>query len=648
MRNRSTYLPYLLACIVSIVTFYTLLAINNNHDVMRMRGGSIVASFTAIGTVILAIFCAVLLFYTNSFLIKRRKKEMGLFSILGMEKANLAIVMFFETAFVAAVSLVLGLGAGALLARLLYLVLLRLIRYDVMFDLPVSWQAIAGTAAFFGIVFFLTLLSNLRQVRLANPVQLMAGGVQGEKEPKASWLLTVIGLVTTGAGYVLAVTVESPVDALLIFLLAAFLVIIGTFCLFTSGSVALLKLLKKNRKIYYHPKRFITISGMIYRMKQNATGLSAICILSCMVLVTVSATVSLYVGAEDSLRQRYPHYFTLYFNDATDADQVLDGIEPLLEQNNLEVTQTHDITFISLFAGGDGSEYTSDNGDIGTLAGVDLTLMTLDVYNSAEQKNETLASGEALMFWVGQSYDSETLTLDGIEYAVRPIPVYNQMTYGEDYSVPSLVLVLPDDQALAAAAAASPAARAKVDAGAALIRRSVAFDTTGESEAKRAFIEDVNTYAQGISTSETFRLDAGRDEWYATNGGFLFLGIYFGILFLMAASMIIYYKQISEGSDDADRYAILQKVGMSGSEVKKTINSQILSVFFMPLIVAAVHIVFAFHPISRAMLIFGVSNVPLLAVATAGTVLIYALVYTLVYKGTARAYYNIVRMETAP
>lgn len=280
-RNRGTYLPYMLACVVSVFTFYVLLAMNMNGALNGMRGESVVLSFTAIGTFILGIFCTILIFYTNSFLIKRRKKELGLYAVLGMEKGNIGAVLFFETLFTAAIALVLGLALGMLLSRLIFLVLLRMIRFDVAMEMPVMPGALAVTAAFFLVVFLLAFLSNLRQVKKTDPVQLMAGAKQGEQEPKASWLVTLLGVACLAGGYFIALYFKSPIEAIMLFLVAALLVIIGTYCLFTSGSIALLKLLRRNKNYYYQPGHFISVSGMIYRMKQNAAGLATICILSC-------------------------------------------------------------------------------------------------------------------------------------------------------------------------------------------------------------------------------------------------------------------------------------------------------------------------------------------------------------------------------
>lgn len=649
-RNRSTYLPYLLACVVSVFTFYTMLAMNMNGALNGLRGESVVISFTAIGTVILGIFCSILIFYTNSFLIKRRKKEIGLYAVLGMEKSNIGMVLFFETLFTAVIALVAGLLLGMLLSRLLFLVLLRMIRFEVTLAMPVMPQALAITVLFFAVVFLLALLSNLRQVRRTDPVQMMAGAKQGEREPKASWLLTVIGVLCLAGGYFIALYFRSPLEAIMLFLVAAFLVIIGTYCLFTSGSIALLKLLRKNKGYYYQPGHFISVSGMIYRMKQNATGLATICILSCMVLVTVSATVSLNVGAEDSLKVQYPYEYDMVFNNYDDGETLLAGGRKIAEDSGVEIVNLQDYRRLSLMTMQNGTDFVESSDDGSLSAMTAFGLVPLEDYEKSEGPLiNPLRVNEVLAFTTGGTYDADTLTLNGITYKLRHLDELGGQKAGQMDIGKTILLVLPDMAALDAAAAARPM-NADGTYPESRYRRNVAFDLEGTEEGKAAFLATYQQYISELSTNDYFQFrprDEGKEGWYASNGGFLFLGIYFGVLFMLAAVLIIYYKQISEGYDDAGRFEILQQVGMSEYEVKKTINGQILTVFFLPLVVAVVHIVVAFFPVSRAMVLFGVVNTPLLVLATALTVLAYALVYMLVYRRTAKTYFRLVRRESA-
>lgn len=634
-RNRITYAPYLLASTVSVFTLYTLLAINNNGALNGLPQEGIVRSFTAIGTIIMAIFCSVLIFYTNSFLIKRRKKELGLYSILGMEKKNIGTLMFFETLFIALAAIIGGILLGALLSQLLFWALLRMVRFEVMLKMPPSLGAMGITALFFGVIFMLAFFANLRQVRLANPIELLSGEKHGEKEPKASWLLTVFGLATLGAGYWVAIYFKSPMEALMFFLVAVLLVIIGTYCLFTSGSIAVLKLMRKNKKYYYKPNHFISVSGMIYRMKQNAAGLATICILSCMVLVTVAGTVSLNVGGEDALNSQYPFEFEVRLGDYADGDTLLVGGHAIAENTGVEITNLHDWQKYDILTDevSDGVFEETDN-----LAGiVHMTIfsaLSLEAYNTGEGKTETLEEDEALLFMMGGDYNRDTLTIGGRTYRVRKIDTLAKQKYGRADVGRSMTLILPTQQDVYEAVGGREG------------RRVLYFDTEGTPEAKEEFRKLYRQYSKEVETAAAVRFDAredGREDWYASNGGFLFLGVYFGVLFMLAAALIIYYKQLSEGYDDAERFEILQKVGMSEGEVKKTINKQIMSVFFLPLIVAVIHISVAFLPISRVMVVFGVVNKALLMAVFAVTVLVYTIVYFLVFRRTARTYYRIVK-----
>lgn len=654
LRNRSTYLPYLLACITSVFTFYTLLAINNNPALQTMRGASIVLSFTAIGTFIVAVFCSILLFYTNSFLMKRRKKELGLYCILGMEKGNIGLVMFFETLFIALVAIVAGVGAGLLLSKLLFMLLMRLTRLPVNIQMSISPETIGVTIFFFVIIFMLTLLTNLRQVRKANPISLISGAKQGEKEPKASWIITILGILFTGAGYAIALWVQSPVEALMLFLLAAFLVIIGTYCLFTSGSIALLKLLRKNKNYYYKPKHFISVSGLIYRMKQNAAGLASICILSCMVLVTVASTVSLYTGSESSLRNLYPNEYTINFtqgNTHEGATSVAGTMQQLAAQTGVELTHAVQYPYLETAATETAEQFASTT-DYDSMNNVSwVKIMALEDYNKIENTAATLQPGQAFLFSELGNYNYPNLTLNGITYQVQTLSSFQGNQGSTAGVIRTLIVVVPTKADIEAAAAALPEDYiATAGNSGRTLRWEYSFNLAGTEENCAAFDEAFTqarpNLAAGVDVNFGTRVRADvREEWYATNGGFMFLGIYFGILFLLSAAMIIYYKQISEGYDDRERFEIMQKVGMSQREVWSTIKSQIKTVFFLPLVVAVVHIAFAFSPVSKAMLIFGIYNTPALLLATAITVLAYTLIYAFLYRRTAKAYYGIVKRE---
>lgn len=636
-RNRQAYLPYLLACIVSISTFYILLSINFNSALDDLPYLGYVRIFTAIATFILSIFCAILLFYTNSFLIKRRKKEIGLYSILGMEKKNIGILMLLETLFTSAIALIMGILAGTLFSKLVFLGLLKLMRVGQVPKIEVSFTSIYITVIFFGIVFLLTLLQNLRQVRIANPVELMAGSKQGEKEPRASIVVTILGVLFVGGGYYMALSIKSPLEALFGFLLAALLVIIGTYCLFTSGSIALLKMLRKNKKYYYKADHFISVSGMIYRMKQNAAGLASICILSCMVLVTVSSTLSLYTGSQDSLHTFYPHDFVLTGTDVEPEvfEAEVQKVEEMVGSKNVVPQNRQMYTSYIVNAKQENEKYVSYLDEDRNVMLYRFSVISVDDYNRMENKNEVLPRGEALLYERGQGGQIPELNLNGSTYTTRKIDMFDTVKAGSQGVTFAYVLVLNNEDLTELLADGQSVSRKTL---------TYSFDVEGEKADKELLFDE---YMDMVATMPFIaRLDSRMEievEWYSMFGGFLFLGVYFGVLFLLAAAMIIYYKQLSEGYDDRERFVILQKVGMSADEVKRTINSQIRTVFFSPLVVSVLHVAVATVLISKVMTAFSIFNTGVLALTTLAVIVVYALVYYLIYKRTAKTYFNIVR-----
>ena len=581
-KNKSTYFPYMLTSIVCIMTYYIMQSIAMNEGLMEVPGAAIAMTIFFLGTGIIAVFCIALMFYTNSFLIKRRKKELGLYCVLGMEKRHVALVLFFETLFTAIACLALGLVFGVLFSKLLFMALLYLLDFATPLAFSVSVPSLVTTVVLFACIYGATLLYNMVHIRLANPVELLHGGQKGEKEPKTSWLLTFVGLAALAGGYFIAVYFKSPLNALLLFFVAVFLVILGTFCLFTAGSIALLKALRRRRNFYYRPNNFIAVSGMMYRMKQNAAGLAAICILSTMVLVTISTTVSLYMGRNDMVTSMYPREICSNSTAAENAPAVQDAFAQSTRALGLEIKNP--------------------------IAGRSRSLNVISVDGSYEDAPASVSSGEV------------------VAVSLVPLSDYNST------AITGLILVVPDEEATSLYRAMGGTQEQ--------FAYSAAFDVDATPEQIAALQEDLWTRLNGIcgiyARSELYT------EWNAMYGSFLFLGIFLGCLFLMATVLIIYYKQISEGYEDHDRFRIMQQVGMSRKEVKRAINKQILLVFFLPLLMAALHMVFAFEIICNMLLVFGMVNRLLFFGCTAVTFLIFAAAYVVVYRITARTYYRLV------
>lgn len=612
-----------------------------------MSGGDTVQMMLSFGFVVVAIFSAVFLLYTNSFLIKRRKKEFGLFNVLGMEKKHLARIMMYETIYIAVISISAGLIGGIVLSKAMFLLLLKLLRFEVQMGFEISGSAIVFALLLFGTIFFLTLLSNLRQVHLAKPIELLKGGQVGEREPKAKWLLTLSGLASMGTGYYLALTAESPIAALTLFFVAVILVMIGTYCLFTAGSIALLKLLRKNKSYYYRPNRFTTVSGLMYRMQRNAVGLANICILSTMVLVTLSTTVALFVGVEDVLKTRYPRDIVISSYGITDEyiDNLGATVAQVLENHNLVMQDPMEYRMLSFVGIAQGNEFLTDEPSLNISPSRLKTLCFIpsEDYSGLTGEEVQLAQDEVLLYSQGADYEYESLSVLGRTFSVRK--QLNELPAVTEWDISGRHFLIVKDMDVV-----EEMYHAQADVygeHGSKLTYHLQFDFPGDvsEEGEIAFYKDLRSSlpSGGVSRYIESR-EAVKDEFYSLYGGLFFLGLFLGILFIMGTVLIIYYKQITEGYEDKERFAIMQKVGMSREEVKRSIRSQVLTVFFLPLIVATVHISVAFPFITKLLAVFSLRNTLLFATCTGGTVLIFALFYGLVYHRTARVYYRIVSM----
>lgn len=652
-KNAKYYIPYFLTCIGASAMFYIMLYLNGNQAMQEMPGGSIVQTVLFLGALIIAIFSMLVLAYTNSFLMKRREKELGLYNVLGMEKRHIGRVMLWETIYTAILGIAGGLLAGILLSKLFLVILCRLLRFGIPFGFEVSFFAVGSTAAIFCVIFLLNLLTNLRRVGRAKPVELLRSGNVGEREPKSRWLLNILGLLTLGGGYAIAIIVESPIDALGLFFVAVLLVIIGTYCLFTSGSIAILKLLRRNKKYYYQTRHFTAVSGMLHRMKRNAAGLASICILSTMVLVTVSSTLCLYLGEEDVLDRRYPNDISLVFRDpGTEAeDNVLEDIEHIaasagLKAQSITVEKIMELSLRleenRLIRDEQSRNYSLDDDE------VFIAYFMRDTdYNAKTGNSVHLSPGQALI--QAKSFADtlpQELEVMGLALSTQPVDDFPLDGEVSAYVARMICFVVCEEDLYAL----SDAAAAIYDNNVSLLTMRIGFDLDAPAQTQSDLCDELYSHvgdnSDGRYSFASFYAECRADnegEFYAMYGGFFFLGIFLGFLFLMATVLIIYYKQVSEGYEDAERFKIMQQVGMSRHEVKTSIHSQILTVFFLPLLMAGVHILFAFKMITRLLTIFSLYNVGLFALCCLGVFLVFAAIYALIYALTARAYYKIVR-----
>ena len=648
--NRQFYFPYLLTGIITVAMFYIMCALESNPGIQSMPGAKDLGLILRLGIGVIGIFAVIFLFYTNSFIIKRRKKELGIYNILGMEKRHIAKILSKEAFFTAIIAIGGGLVTGVLFHKLACMLLYRMIGFNGGITFSFSKKGVMITAILFAIVYLLTYIYDLFQVQLANPIELLQSGNKGEREPKTKAIMAVLGVLCLGTGYFIAITTKNPIKALTLFFVAVILVIIGTYLLFTAGSIALLKILRRNKGYYYQTKHFTSVSGMIYRMKQNAVGLANICILSTMVLVAVSTTVSLYVGVEDIMKERYPNEINIrayYDTGAPSEDSIAPIVEKSVKESGRKIRHEEDYLELYFAAIKDQGQYSLDKEKVKTAGDRVSGFVVLTREDCKKKYNEEipeLAENEVALFTIKKT-DMDTLVLENRSYHVKEI---KQFQNTEDFETIADIMdeyyyvIVNDVQDMERLWQLQ---KDIYQENSSSISRQVRLDIDGDSEQKKECFENIKTALGPEQAKARILIDSRQsslDEFYQIYGGFLFLGLFLGILFLMITVLIIFYKQISEGYDDKERFSIMEKVGMSNDEVKATIRSQVRTVFFLPILMAAVHVGMAFPMIKRLLSLFGLSNTALFAGCMAGTILVFALIYLLVFLKTSKTYYKIV------
>ena len=657
-KNKKLYFPYLLTCIGMVMMSHILQSLSYSPALMMMRGGAQMGFILSLGKVVVAVFAGLFLLYTNSFLIRRRNKEFGLYNVLGMDKTALSWVIFWENINVA----VLGLGVGMLLGMGLYklaeLALLNIIHGTVDYSFVISAQSVKFTLVVFLPIFALLMLKSIWQVRRAKPLELLKSEHAGEKPPKANYLLGLAGVVILAGAYYLSVSSTNAMAAFTWFFVAVIMVILATYLLMISGSVALCRLLQKNKKYYYQKQHFVSVSSMAYRMKRNGAGLASICILATMVLVMISSTSSLYIGMEDSIKTRYPHdsglavsMEKLEYMDEAHVSQVRQQFEELFREKNVEPENVEQYRYATIAGVLTGNEINPDASGA-SLSTLDYSILRQIIfipvadYNAIKGTDLTLEPGQAMVGCLRCSYEDSSFRLGEVELEiVGQLPEH--MDTGESIVsvVPSMTLVVSDLSEL------EPLDSLADYKGRKMLQTryyyGCDFDLPDEE-----IIELHNQQKQVIMQVE-FLGENGygwidecpaqeRSDFYITFGGLFFIGIMLSGVFIAAAALIIYYKQISEGYEDQSRFAIMRKVGMTRFDIKKSINSQVLTVFFAPLLMAGVHLAFAFPMVWQILQMFNLQNLKLVIAANIGAFLVFCLFYVVIYKFTAGAYYAIV------
>ena len=657
--NKSTYIPYIITCIFCIAMIYMMEFLRDCPTLdQAVRQADEVRMIVFTGEIVVEIFCIIFLIYSNSFLMKRRQKEIGLYNILGLERNHIGIVMFLETIITSIGSLAGGIAVGIIGSKLALLLLLKLLHIPSVLGFYISVKGIFTCLFMFGIIFLMILFLNLAKIHLSRPVELLRGNNTGEKEPVAKWLMALIGFICLGAGYYLVVTTESPIKAITIFLLAVILVMAGTYLLFTAGSIVILKFLRRRKSFYYRTGNFISISGMLYRMKQNAIGLASICILSTGVLLMIAMTVSIYFGMNDIMLNRYPYDVDMSVTSISEDEcqTAIEAFEKAIADNKVPVEKSVEEIYLDIVCSKNGDQILIKPAN--TIRNSD-SVLVLSLLDQAEYERLTgisanLNDGE-IFAWYPSAVQKDSVTVDETEFTVKKWLDKNPLTCGEDAVSDNAVLVVTDedfkkfDEMRTEMYKGVSSAPAGED-----LTLHLGLDITGSETDKIDFgtpvMEVVKDLKKNGGLSENSWITSGirqqeYESYYADNGSLLFIGIFLGSLFLMGTAMIIYYKQISEGYEDQKRFEIMQKVGLSRREVRSSVRRQILMVFFLPLLMAMLHITMAFPMIRRMLLLFGMTNTKLFIGCTAGTVLIFAVVYGLIYLMTARSYYHIVERK---
>lgn len=656
--NKPFYIPYIISSIITVAMLYMMSFLSDNKGLNKIMGADSLATIFRLGVGIIVIFSYIFLFYTNSFIIKRRKKEIGVYNILGMEKRHLSKVLFVETIYSAIISLVCGIIVGIAFSKFILMVLYGIIGIHKTVEFFVNIHGIILCVVSFGILFLLTFLYNFMQIKLANPIELLRGTNVGEREPKTKIFMTIVGVVCLAIAYYIAITTENPLNVLTLFFVAVLLVIIGTFALFTAGSIALLKLLRNNKKFYYNKRHFMAVSGMLYRMKQNAAGLASICILSTMVLVVISTTVSMYVGIQDELMARYPNdvCVTVDYNSVIDKSS---EIEKAIfdEIDSAEVKNKKAFSYLSVFVGQKGDDFTTDKEHLSYQNLYLFYILSKDDFikkdSSFKDKIGNISKGEAVVV-LNKKYDKKDIKIFGKNYKVN-----KSFEHTEDndlYMISTLnglgYIILDNDESVQELYDMQEKMLGK---GANYYTNKIRFDfKSGNKKQKAAAYKKIDNVVKKyfkenkndkkeISSYWVESRQENEQNFYLLYGGLFFLGIFLGTMFLIVTVMIIFYKQITEGYDDRERYQILEKVGMSSREVKDTIKSQIRIVFVLPIFAAAVHVTAAFPMVNRILKMLNLNNEKLFAGCLAATIIVFAVIYYLVFKVTSRAYYKIVK-----
>lgn len=630
-RNKRTTIPFMLTSALCTLMLYLVISLENSAVVSESFGGAQMQMMLGFGELVIVLFTVIFLFYTNSFLMKQRKREFGLFNILGLAKKDIAMVLFVELLICWGVSLVAGIGLGMILDKGMYLLIGRLMNIDLPLEFGISGAAVVQTVLYTGAVYVLLVVYGFFMVNVSSPIELLHAQAEGEREPKNRWLLALGGLLCLGAGYGLALWVQNPMDAFVLFFLAVILVIVGTYLLFSAGSIALLNMLQKNRRFYYQTSHFISVSGMKYRMKANAASLANICILSTMVLVALSTTICLMMGMDRAVETAYPRETTLsiYSQDGN----YLQDFDQALAQSGVQATDVMAYTLFDI-PGTVSGDTVSNLGEYGKPDMRLFEFIPVGQYNNAEGTDYTLEPGQVLINPGSDSWGSSLTIGDRTWSVAGTVDGFPPSGLGINMMGNPMLVVLPDEADIAWLQTLVPEEQRNVT-------NIFAFnspDPNRDAGVLKDAFEQITGARPFGDTRQNFALSL-----QSMYGSFLFVGIFVSILFVMASVLIMYYKQISEGFEDQKRFDIMTRVGLDNRQIRKTIHFQVLAVFFLPLAMAGIHVAFAFPMISKMLALLGMGDITLFMITCLIVFAIFAILYVIVYGLTSRTYYQLVK-----
>ncbi len=650
-KNSKTYVPYILMGIFIVTMYFMISSLYKSKEIINMDHGKNIVLLLGVGMWVIRIFSVIFLFYINSFLIKRRKQEIGLYNILGMEKRHIGIMMYVETVYIMLIDIAAGIILGIVFGKLMFLLLFKLIKSQSIPAFAIPADSLTETIIFFIALFSVIFIYNLMKIHLTNPIEMLHGGEIGEKEPKTKIIITAIGLLTMGWGYYFALMYKQPLKVMNTFMIAIVAVIIGTYCLFTSGSIAVIKLLKRNKRIYYRTNNFTILSGMLYRMKQNAVGMANICILSTMVLISVSTTVCLYAGMEDSISSAYPREImvTSYMDEADSEDEINKIVEDVNKKFCVKEKNKVETHILELFFRNTEKETAElcDGGNFNALTEGNIVineLIPLSDYNKVSGKKYELNDDEVLAFTKnGKEIKNLKFNVNNSKYEFSVKKILDSMDKSlydsSEESFTDVNVIVVKDISIMNEIYSNVR---NLEGNLSSYYYKVLYNTNLNVKESKRLCDEINIYNNGDKFIYTENQYLIREELNMMYGGFLFIGIFVSIIFLMATALIIYYKQISEGYDDRERFIIMQKVGMSSDEVKKNIKIQVMMVFILPLIVAAIHVAVAFRIFKIILQMLSFSNAHLFGLCTLGTLGVFAVIYVIMFTVTSKSYYKIV------